>query len=227
MILNKYSAIKRLSDITVNNLYLNRSFIGYKKSAVHFPIYSLFSYSENDLYYKPAKNSAMYKSKISYDDILRKLHISTHPERTVNMFKYENEEYKIYSQLGYLWTEEHTLLMLTTIDPDNTFTPDGNDVYYDKLRLYVSIEFMTDVIYKNIYAKIYKEYIQECFDRGVEVVFTTSEKIDKYVFTNPYVKNITDIPTLMENINEEGFNLLTFVPPVETTEEVVVEELPI
>lgn len=222
MILNKYSDIKRLSDSNVNNMNLNRSFIGYKKSAVYFPIYSLFSYSENDLYYKPAKLSIIYKSKISYDDILEKLRISTHPYLNTNIFKYENEEYSIYSQLGYLWTEDHTLLMLTTNDPENTFTPDGNDVYYDKLRLYVSIEFMTDVIYKNIYARINKEYIQECFEKGVEVVYTTSEKIDKYIFTNPYVKNIVDIPTLMENIDEEGFNLLTFVPPMQEVE----QELP-
>lgn len=219
MILNKYSVIKRLSDSNVSNMNLNRSFIGYKKSAVYFPIYSLFSYSKNDLYYKPAKLRIIYKSKISYDDILEKLHTSTHLYRSTNIFKYENEEYRIYSQLGYLWTEDHTLLMLTTNDPENTFTPDGNDVYYDKLRLYVSLEFRTDVIYKNIYARINKEYIQECFEKGVEVVYTTSEKIDKYIFTNPYVKNIVDIPTLMENINEEGFNLLTFVPPMQEVEQ--------
>ena len=219
MILNKYSDIKRLSDSNVNNMNLNRSFIGYKKSAVYFPIYSLFSYSENDLYYKPAKLSITYRSKISYDDILEKLRISTHLHISTNIFKFENEEYRIYSQLGYLWTEDHTLLMLTTNDPENTFTPDGNDVYYDKLRLYVSLEFMTDVIYKNIYARINKEYIQECFEKGVEVVYTTSEKIDKYIFTNPYVKNIVDIPTLMENIDEEGFNLLTFVPPMQEVEQ--------
>lgn len=225
MILNEYNNIKHLSIISTSDINLNKSFIGYKKSAVYFPIYSLFSYFENDLYYKPAKPSSIYKSKISYDDVLYKLHSTICLGSTVNMFKYENEDYPIYSQLGYLWTEDHTLLMLTTNDPENTFTPDGKDVYYDKLRLYISTEFMTDIIYKNIYARINKEYIQECFEKGVEIIYTTSEKIDKYIFTNPYVKNIVDIPTLMENINEEGFNLLTFVPPVETTEEVI-EELP-
>lgn len=219
MILNEYNSIKRLLNLNTSDIDLNKSFIGYKKSAVYFPIYSLFSYFENDLYYKPAKSSLIYKSKISYDDVLHKLHSTACLGSTVNMFKYENEDYSIYSQLGYLWTEDHILLMLTTNDPENTFTPDGKDVYYDKLRLYISTEFMTDIIYKNIYARIYKEYIQECFEKGVEIVYTTSEKIDKYIFTNPYVKNIVDIPTLMENINEEGFNLLTFVEPIEITEE--------
>ena len=217
-------ASKRSIQYTCDN-YLsqyikpNKNYIGHFNTVEYFPVYSLFTAKDRDLYYKIEKpTNRKSLRKIDYNNILYNL-IGNAPGNTVDQFKIEGVTYNLYTQFGFLYDDERTLLMLTTNDAENMFTPDGKNIYPEKLRLYVSIEFMTDIIYKNVYARIYKEYIQECFNIGVEVIYTTSEKIDKYVFANPYVKNIVDIPTLMENINEEGFNLLTFVEPVEVVEE--------
>lgn len=63
-----------------------------------------------------------------------------------------------------------------------TILTDVNEILKpEKLRLYISVDFFKEE-YKNLYKRVHKDIVELCYSLGVEVVITTSEKIESTVY---------------------------------------------
>ena len=150
------------------------------------------------------------------------------------MFTYNDVQHYLNIRLGYIAdTQDNILLLLTT----NDFFIFDKDKKLKKncLRLYISTEFIKNEIYKNFYKRLEKDYISKFYEEDIEVVFTTSQKIEEKTFKHNFnleFNNLTELETLLaeepNNImaweEEEGTDIR--VPYNYEIEQVVEEELP-
>ena len=95
---------------------------------------------------------------------------------------------------------------LTYNDVIKTMTTDciiDDDLNYhtQNLRLMVSTEFFRNEKYKNIYKKIEKEIIQSCYNMNIDVIFTTSDKIEDNLFKNDFEVNFDNLTELNEHLH--------------------------
>lgn len=112
---------------------------------------------------------------------------------------------------GYIADSNDNILLLLTTKEYNVFdnTPE-HEIRKNPLRLYISTEFMKNEIYKNVYKRIEKEYIDECYKEDVEVVFTTSEKIENNMFRNNFNVEFNNISELSEILLTEPHDILDY-----------------
>lgn len=147
------------------------------------------------------------------------------------LFSHNEEPYYLNVMRGYIADNNDNILLLLTTKEYHIFdnTPKEN-LKKDVLRLYVSTELMKNEIYKNIYKKIEKEYINEFYDQDIEVVFTTSEKIENNIFRNNFTVKFDSIMQLSEILLTEPENILNYNFDVEvvvtSNTDDVEEELP-
>lgn len=128
-------------------------------------------------------------------------------------FKFQEEQHYINVSGGYIADTEDNILMVLTakssslshrdnrMNTDNISDANNADNYFvENLRLYVSTELLKNEKYKNLYKRLDKEIIQELFAMDVEVVFTTSEKIDQSLFKNDFEVPFNSITELHEHL---------------------------
>jgi hypothetical protein len=168
-----------------------------------FPLYARdssvkvgeFSY----LYHKPEAGDIRQSRPVKYDAFLGQLTAGI--SRAVFALTAAAEETNIVTCLkGFIADTRNRPLLVLTTSTKHCFQysqeTGEEELLTDKLRLYVSTEFMSNPIYKNLYKKVYTEYIQECFEAGVEVVFTTSDIIDNLMYQTEFeldYKNLTEL----------------------------------
>ena len=208
----------------------------YTNNRGHEPENKLADIISNDvyLYRKPERLSLISSSSI-YDTYT---YLFSTLEKNVGnikyMFTYNDVQHYLNIRLGYIAdTQDNILLLLTT----NDFFIFDKDKKLKKncLRLYISTEFVKNEIYKNFYKRLEKDYISKFYEEDIEVVFTTSQKIEEKTFKHNFnleFNNLTELETLLaeepNNImaweEEEGTDIR--VPYNYEIEQVVEEELP-
>lgn len=85
----------------------------------------------------------------------------------------------------------------------------------EKLRLMVSTELIRNVQYKNFYKRIEKEILQSMYDMKIDVIFSTSEKIEQSLFKNDFEVSFNTLEELNETLNS-GIGNILFQPETET-----------
>ena len=76
--------------------------------------------------------------------------------------------------------------------------------------MFVSNEFITNEIYKNVYKKVDAEIIQKCLLLNIDVFFTSSEKITNSVYQNEFEVSYNNLTELHEHLNSGIGNNLFF-----------------
>lgn len=131
---------------------------------------------------------------------------------------------------GYLSDDEDNILLLLTVKkenfmltnlgnrvclsksnifvdrPDNPSAP--NELKVDKFRLYISSELISNPTYKNFYKRLDKEFIQPNLQKGVEVLITTSQKIENSIYSNNFKIEGETIEEINNSLKEKPLELL-------------------
>lgn len=133
-------------------------------------------------------------------------------------YKFKGENRHVIIGPGVVYGPDHKILMClcirknTVIDNvdygnslDNNFIFDsrGNFIGYNHFILYLATEFFTIPEYEAFYKKIYKDYIQFCYTKGVEVRIVSSQEIEKNTFANEFEINFATITELDYNLKNE------------------------
>lgn len=171
--------------------------------------------------YRKPDNKAIrnYANYTRYPDMINSLQTSGKPE--VFQFLVNDEPHYINIMKGYISDKFDNILMLLTckseyIKPNqhylsaDIFTNGLDDLDGNKLQLFVSNEFITNEIYKNVYKKVDAEIIQQCLKLDIDVFFTTSEKISKSIYQNEFEVSYNNLTELHEHLNSGIGNNLFF-----------------
>lgn len=150
-------------------------------------------------FYKKPTNGAerRYGSLSKYADLIEALTKSVNSD--VFEFTISETSYYLTCNKGYIADIDDNILLILCTKSTTLFDDDGN-IIPNNLRLYVSNNFVTNPIYKNVYKKIDSEYIHFCYENDIEVVFTTSEKIQKQVFKNDFEVTFDNLSQLQEHL---------------------------
>lgn len=238
----------------------NRNFVGskYKLATTdlteYFPVYATFERNRFDSYhYDNTENEPHNKLA---ELIINDVYLYRKPERVslqrnittqnhyVNLFQalesgngtikylfsYNDEPHYLNVMRGYIADNNDNILLLLTTKQYSIFDS-HNTLIKAPLRLYISTELMRNEIYKNLYKRIEKEYISWFYDEDIEVIFTTSEKIEKSIFRNSFNVEFNNISELSEILLTEPQSILdyNFDEPVSIPDNrlaAVEEELP-
>lgn len=99
---------------------------------------------------------------------------------------------------GYIVNEKDEILMILAIKPFTDIRNKGityqsrystepiKEVNAINFTLFVSTELITNPLYANFYKKLDKEYISDAYKAKLPVVFTTSAKIEKLIYSNEF-----------------------------------------
>ena len=172
--------------------------------------------------YRKPDNKAIrnYANYTRYPDMINSLQTSGKPE--VFQFLVNDEPHFINIMKGYISDKFDNILMLLTcksefIKPNQmTLTADifksnySEELNNEKLQLFVSNEFITNEIYKNVYKKVDAEIIQKCLLLNIDVFFTSSEKITNSVYQNEFEVSYNNLTELHEHLNSGIGNNLFF-----------------
>lgn len=131
---------------------------------------------------------------------------------------------------GYLSDDEDNILLLLTVKKENFMLTNlgnrvclsksnifvdrldnpsaPNELKVDKFRLYISSELISNPTYKNFYKRLDKEFIQPNLQKGVEVLITTSQKIENSVYSNNFKIEGETIEEINNTLKEKPLELL-------------------
>jgi len=197
----------------------NTLIIGTTDASEYYPFYSLFNSSNNGnpsteivdnifLYYKH-KNPI--KVRHYYDiNTYSQLFSSMKSDARISVFRFilDGRYYKIASSRGYLSDKDDNILLILCTN-SRSVNAEG-EIDTQNLKLFVSTEFQDNEIYKNIYKRVYREYIQYCYVNNIDVVFSTSEKIEEQVFNNNFELKFNNLTELKEHLNNEVKSIYSF-----------------
>lgn len=195
-----------------SNLFI----IGTSDRNEYYPVYAISDglhekiISNVFLFHKPKNAIEMYGSyggNKRYNTLFDALRNSIRA-RVFN-FTFNDMDYSLHINKGYIADKHDNILLLLSTKSFRIFDEE-EELIAENLRLYVSTELINNGIYKNIYKKIEKEYIQYCYKKNIDVVFTTSEKIEQQVFSNNLKKDFKSITELHEYLNNEVENIFFF-----------------
>lgn len=159
--------------------------------------------------YKKLKNEAKrrYGGITKYADLFYCLRQSIKPD----VFEFVISDYHYYLNCtkGYISDADDNILLILCTNSQQMFDHRGN-LITKNLKLFVSNRLINNEIYKNIYKKIDSEYIRFCYQKDIDVVFTTSEKIQKQVFSNDFEVRFDNLTQLNDHLNSGIGNNLFF-----------------
>lgn len=198
---NKYVPIYALSEIGHFLSHCHASEDGEIISFLHFD-------SENFIYYKPAKTDFVVSDIGTYDNLFSALTSNLTPG-TFN-FKFDDNEHEIIALKGYIQdVYGNPLLVLSSCTKEVFLEPLHEDIPdYNKLKLFVSTEFITNPIYKNVYRKLYNNYIEEAITKTVRVEYCSSEEIIEELYKNDLSIDFNSITELKAHLNSGIGNML-------------------
>ena len=206
---------------------INPNVIGITDCNEYFPVYVVFSHSmyrynvnnygeslseqivdDSYLYHKPyLLEKGRYADGSQYSDLFRFIDTIDVSSYT---FKFEDEHHFLTCSKGYLADSDGNILMILCTKGFDIFTDDINqDVLNNNMTvLFISTELINNPIYKNVYKKLQSEYIQECHEKEVEVIYTTSKKIEERVYGNGFKVEFNSLTELDEHLKGDvGSNL--------------------
>jgi hypothetical protein len=164
------------------------------------------------VYHKPSIKG-YYNVIGRYDQLLQDLHSSDRMDRFE--FVYSDVMYHIYAMKHCIMDTEGDFLLLMTFKEREFFQEASNErkreFRKDEMwcfKLFVSTKLMLDARYTNLWKKLDKEYVSECYKKGVAVEFTTSEEIDVQVFSNNFNPTYPTISQFMRHLKEDVPRLL-------------------
>ena len=103
------------------------------------------------------------------------------------------------------YTTEYTLLMILAVKKDYVFKMNKTNPDFKQFALFISSDFSENDLYKTIYNKVEKEYVNEARELGVDIVYT--KHIKERCFGNSFVKpkfnTITELQLAMNEVNKE------------------------
>lgn len=145
-------------------------------------------------------------------------------------FTIAGEEKYLNAFGGYLSDDEDNILFLLTVKKENFLLASfGGDVHLsksnifvdrpdnpsvptelkiDKFRLYISLELISNPTYKNFYKRLNKEFIQPNLEKGMEVLITTSQKIENSTYSNNFKIGGETIEEINNDLKERPLELL-------------------
>lgn len=190
----------------------------------------------NDVYlYRKPERLNLISTFSSHDTYIQLIKVLENNVANIRyMFTYNDVQHYLNIRLGYIADSQDNILLLLTTNDFFIFDKDKK-LKKNCLRLYISTEFIKNEIYKNFYKRLEKDYISKFYEKDIEVVFTTSQKIEEKTFKHNFnleFNNLTELETLLaEEPNsimaweeEEGTNMI--VPYNYEIEQVVEEDLP-
>lgn len=187
------------------------SVIGTTDANAYFPFYTLVDEDENRfesqilehiigdvyMYYKPEQVSRSWVAS-GYPEFFRAL--NTHVEGKLYAFKIGDDTHEVGVGRGYITDTNNKFLLLLTSNSQMRWR-EMKDTGFKNLRLYLSTEFILNPIYKNLYKKITTEYINEFYEKGIEVLFVHSDEIEKQCFANEFRIEFNNLQELDEHLN--------------------------
>lgn len=172
------------------------------------------------LYYRPANRANLRITDNSkYDVLLDVLKSSLTP--STYKFIYLGESYYLNCLKGYIADEKDNILLCLTSKTKIYF--EENVLKHSNLRLFVSVELLKNEIYKNFYKKINSLYIEYCYENAIEVIFTTSEKIEEKLYKNSFKVEFSNLTELNEHLKEDVNSILNYTVPTLEEEPTVTE----
>jgi len=152
------------------------------------------------LYRKPSLESASYIfGSNKYSDL--KAGFENSLRMKVFKFNYADLAHRIYFCKGYIADERDNILMVLTTNSRNIFDDEGH-LKHKHLKMYVANELITTEYYKNVFRKLNSMYLNYCYQNNVEVVFTSSERIEKQVFGDGFnvkFSSITELNAILQS----------------------------
>jgi len=205
--------------------------MGSSTSARYIPVYAhrhifknpTFVGEDNEVIIFGKLNSLSGGQKLSYDDILTSL---THPgysNLVRHKFDVNSVRHSVGVYRGYLCDENKNILMVLTYRGSHEEALIG-DINPRHLRLFVSKDFLVNPIYKNLYKRLYTDYILRCIEEDVEVLYLKSEEIEARVFSNQFKVEFNSITELMSHLSTEVAEVFAYVEPVYITPSLEDEE---
>lgn len=99
-----------------------------------------------------------------------------------------------------LCAKSSTITGWNNIMTTDNIVDDDHNYFTDNLRLMVSTELLKNEKYKNVYKKINTEIVQSCFDMNIDVIYTTSQKIEESLYKNDFKINFQNLTELNEHL---------------------------
>ena len=218
-----------LSKDTIGNFRGNAFVIGTTLKNKYYPVYIIdeeyekrVSFSNayeqtlhqkiiNDIliYKKPLFNRSILEddTNFNYVGFFRRL------RSTVKLckfkFKFNQEDYNICVMRGYLTDDWNNILLCLCTKSHNIFNEKG-ELITSNLKLFISNELINNSIYKNVFKMLNKEYIDFFYKNDIDVVFTTSKKIQNRIFGNHFKLEFKNINELNNHLKTEVKHLLNF-----------------
>lgn len=220
----------------------NPEIIGVTDCNAYFPFYAALSHRNNRRYvnnYGPEISEQIVRDIFSYhkpylkpEKINRRPNGSQYSDMFMFMdgldvatygFKFEEETHLVVCCKGYLADVDDNILLLLCSNSMELFRDERNtELKSENLRLYVSSELIINEKYKNLYKKIHTEYINSCCELDIEVIYTTSKKIENSTFDNGFkieYKNLTELDEhLKSRVGENLFYVDDIRQPVQEEE---------
>lgn len=112
---------------------------------------------------------------------------------------------------GYIRTIQGKPLVMIGINKyfnnhykNNEYTKNRDNVqpeYYDRFKVFIASEFMTNPIYKNVWKKFNTECMTALYDFGIPVEITTPDAITKQFFNDGFSLKFNSITEMQEHLN--------------------------
>lgn len=189
------------------------------KNNAYYPINifnNILLFDDTFFYCKPKQTLKYTYSR--YDTLLENLNYNN--TNNFFKFKFENENYFVNIMKGFIEDDFGNVLLVLCTNDNNILKNDSNEeiISNDSLRLYISHEFSKDILYKNVYKKIFKEYITLFINDNIDIVYMSVDKLNKKLYYYNY-------NTTFDSITEMD-NYLTFKIPelYFLNEEEIIEE---
>ena len=109
-------------------------------------------------------------------------------------FKVSDEVYHLYVAKHFIMDKTGNIMFCMAFDDLSLMASSQNQFTdYRPFKLFVSTKFITEDIYKNIWKKIDKDYVSDCYFKGIRVEFTTSKLISESLFKSPVNLNFSNV----------------------------------
>jgi hypothetical protein len=171
------------------------------------------------LFRKPTGNYYV-TGALRYDTLINAFYGYNHNNLIVFDFKIDEVQEQLYVMPGLIMDRKSKVILMMLVkeqiscnDTDNIHSYKVTEEGERKHKLFISLDFIANPIYKNVFKRINKDIIQSLmFDTNVDVIHTRNNLTD-LVYKNDYNINhstVTELDTALQGT--EIRELITFNP---------------
>lgn len=133
------------------------------------------------------------------------------------VIKSPNEYISIGVGKGYIVDEKDNILLLLGVKQEKindmsffSTNPDSKELSFaqENLVLFISSELMKNKTYSALYKILEKEYIKDAYSYDIDVLITTSEKIENLCYSNNFKIEFNSINQLTNYLKHDVKNIL-------------------